>query len=56
LLAILGVAERLNVFGTTRWETIFGVLLPAGVSGILGAAILALGRAWGNDGSDNGDW
>jgi phosphate transport system permease protein len=33
--------------GATRWETIFGVLLPAGVSGILGAAILALGRAVG---------
>lgn len=33
--------------GATRWETIFGVLLSAGVSGILGAAILALGRALG---------
>lgn len=33
--------------GATRWETIFGVLLPAGVSGVLGAAILALGRALG---------
>ncbi len=33
--------------GATRWETIFGVLLPAGSSGILGAAILALGRAVG---------
>jgi phosphate transport system permease protein len=33
--------------GATRWETIFSVLLPAGVSGILGAAILALGRALG---------
>ncbi len=33
--------------GATRWETIFGVLLPAGVSGILGAAVLALGRAIG---------
>lgn len=33
--------------GATRWETIFGVLLPAGASGILGAAILALGRAIG---------
>jgi len=30
--------------------------VTAGVSGILGAAILALGRALGNDGSDNGDW
>ncbi len=33
--------------GATRWETIFGVLLPAGASGILGAAILGLGRALG---------
>lgn len=33
--------------GATRWETIFGVLLPTGVSGILGAATLALGRALG---------
>jgi phosphate transport system permease protein len=33
--------------GATRWETIFRVLLPAGISGILGAVILALGRALG---------
>lgn len=33
--------------GATRWETIFNVLLPAGASGIVGAAILALGRALG---------
>ncbi len=33
--------------GATRWETIFGVLLSAGASGILGAVILALGRAFG---------
>lgn len=33
--------------GATRWETIFGVLLPSGISGIMGAAILALGRALG---------
>ena len=33
--------------GATRWETIFGVLLSAAASGILGAAILALGRALG---------
>ncbi len=33
--------------GATRWETIFSLLLPAGVSGILGAAMLALGRALG---------
>lgn len=33
--------------GATRWETIVNVLLPAGASGILGAAVLALGRALG---------
>ncbi|MBD2136968.1 phosphate ABC transporter permease subunit PstC [Anabaena sp. FACHB-1237] len=33
--------------GATRWETIFRVLLPAGLSGILSAAMLALGRALG---------
>lgn len=33
--------------GATRWETIWRILLPAGSSGILGAAILALGRALG---------
>ncbi len=33
--------------GATRWETIFRILLPAGTSGILGAAMLALGRALG---------
>lgn len=33
--------------GATRWETILNVLLPAGASGILGAAVLALGRALG---------
>ena len=33
--------------GATRWETIWNVLLPSGGSGILGAVILALGRALG---------
>ncbi|GAB1542476.1 phosphate ABC transporter permease subunit PstC [Scytonema sp. NUACC21] len=33
--------------GSTRWETIFRVILPAGFSGIVGAAMLALGRALG---------
>jgi phosphate transport system permease protein len=33
--------------GATRWETIWNVLLPTGSSGILGAVILALGRALG---------
>jgi phosphate transport system permease protein len=33
--------------GATQWETIFGVVLPAAVSGIIGAAMLGLGRALG---------
>lgn len=33
--------------GATRWETIFGVLIPAGFSGIVGSIMLALGRAMG---------
>ena len=33
--------------GATRWETIFAILLPASASGILGAVMLAMGRALG---------
>jgi phosphate transport system permease protein len=33
--------------GATQWETIWQVLLPYGLSGILGAVILGLGRALG---------
>lgn len=33
--------------GGTRWETVFGVLLPASFSGVVGASTLALGRALG---------
>jgi phosphate transport system permease protein len=33
--------------GATRWETILQVLLPAAFSGIVGAVMLALGRAMG---------
>jgi phosphate transport system permease protein len=33
--------------GSTEWETIWQVLLPYGLSGILGAIILGLGRALG---------
>ncbi len=33
--------------GSTRWETIIQVLVPAAVSGIVGAIMLALGRAIG---------
>ncbi len=33
--------------GATRWETIFQVLVPSAFSGIVGAVMLALGRAMG---------
>jgi phosphate transport system permease protein len=33
--------------GATRWETICSVILPSASSGIIGATILALGRALG---------
>jgi len=33
--------------GATQWETIWKVLIPYGLSGILGAVILGLGRALG---------
>lgn len=33
--------------GATRWETILRVLIPAGLSGIIGSIMLALGRALG---------
>jgi phosphate transport system permease protein len=33
--------------GATRWETLFSVLIPAAFSGIVGAIMLALGRAMG---------
>lgn len=33
--------------GATRWETIFQVIIPAAFSGIVGAVMLALGRAMG---------
>ena len=39
--------EAALALGSTRWETIWQVLLPYGLSGILGAVILGLGRALG---------
>ena len=33
--------------GATKWESIWQVILPFGMSGILGAVILGLGRALG---------
>ena len=39
--------EAALALGATRWETIWQVLIPYGLSGILGAVILGLGRAMG---------
>ena len=39
--------EASFALGSTQWETIWQVLLPASMSGILGAVILGLGRAIG---------
>ncbi len=39
--------EASLALGATQWETIWKVLIPYGVSGILGAVILGLGRALG---------
>ena len=39
--------EASLALGATRWETIRKVLIPYGLSGILGAVILGLGRALG---------
>jgi phosphate transport system permease protein len=39
--------EAAFALGATEWETISQVLVPYGLSGILGAVILGLGRALG---------
>jgi phosphate transport system permease protein len=39
--------EASLAIGATQWETIWQVLVPYGLSGILGAVILGLGRALG---------
>jgi len=39
--------EASLALGSTRWETIWKVLIPNGLSGILGGVILGLGRALG---------
>lgn len=47
-LAIPGSQREASLaLGATRWETIWQVLVPYGLSGILGAVILGLGRALG---------
>ncbi len=48
LLAIPPAQREASLaLGSTRWETISKVLIPYGLSGILGAVILGLGRALG---------
>ncbi len=48
LLAVpVGFKEASMGLGATKWETIRSALLPASTSGILGAAMLGLGRAVG---------
>jgi phosphate transport system permease protein len=39
--------EAALALGATQWEMIFQVLIPYGMSGVLGAVILGLGRALG---------
>lgn len=39
--------EGAYALGATRWEAIFGVILPTAAPGIVAATILALGRAMG---------
>jgi len=47
-MAIPGSQREASLaLGATRWETIWKVLIPYGLSGILGAIILGLGRALG---------
>lgn len=46
--AIPGAQREASLaLGATKWETIWQILLPYGLSGILGAVILGLGRALG---------
>ncbi len=39
--------EGAYALGSTRWEAIFGVILPTAAPGVVAATILALGRAMG---------
>ena len=39
--------EGSYALGATRWETIFGVILPTAAPGVVAASILAFGRAMG---------
>lgn len=39
--------ESSIALGTTKWQTIYGTVLPASSSGLITAVVLALGRAFG---------
>ena len=39
--------ESSIALGTTKWQTIYGTILPASSSGLVTAVVLALGRAFG---------
>lgn len=41
------VKESSLALGTTKWQTIYGAVLPASISGLITAIVLALGRAFG---------
>jgi phosphate transport system permease protein len=49
IIAAAPVAEQEAAYGlgATRWEVVRGVVLPRSFSGIVGAAMLGLGRAFG---------
>ena len=39
--------ESSIALGTTKWQTIYGAILPASSSGLITAVVLAVGRAFG---------
>lgn len=41
------IKESSLALGTTKWQTIYGAVLPASASGLITAVILAIGRAFG---------
>lgn len=47
LLVPLGLREAAEALGVSRWRTVFGVLLPSVVGGILTGTVLAVARAAG---------
>ncbi len=47
LLVPLGLREAAEALGVSRWRTVFGVLLPSVVGGVLTGTVLAVARAAG---------